>query len=291
MLPKEIFKKIRKIEIKTNNLVENVFAGEYHSVFKGQGMEFCEVREYQQGDDVRIIDWKVSARMGHLFVKKYIEERELRIILLVDGSYSQRFGTVRMKNEIAAEIAAALSLTAVNNNDKVGLIIFSNRIEKYIPPKKGRKNVLRMIREILYFNSEHKQTDIKFALEYLNQVTKKRSIVFLISDFLDEDFRKPLSVASRKHDLIAIRIEDKRESDFPNVGFVELEDSETGEQILIDSRDEKFRQKFAVLHKRRKEELKTMLRSLNIDLIEIWTHQPYDKSLIDFFKQRAKRMR
>ncbi|OQX88612.1 DUF58 domain-containing protein, partial [candidate division KSB1 bacterium 4484_87] len=236
MIPKEVLKKVKRIEIATRGLVNDVFSGEYHSVFKGRGMEFSEVREYQPGDDIRTIDWNVTARMGHPFVKVFEEERELTVMLLVDVSSSGEFGTFeRMKAEIATEICALLAFSAIKNNDKVGLIIFTDQIEKFIPPKKGKSHVLRVIRELLYHKPEGTKTDISSALEYLNRVTRRRSVVFLVSDFISSDYDKALQIANRRHDIVAITVTDPREVEMPNVGFVELEDAETGEIVLVDT--------------------------------------------------------
>ncbi len=236
MIPKEILKKVKRIEIATRGVVNEIFSGEYHSVFKGRGMEFSEVREYQYGDDIRTIDWNVSARMDHLFVKVFEEERELTVMLLVDVSSSGNFGTAsQMKGEIAAELCAVLAFSAIKNNDKVGLIIFSDKIEKFIPPRKGKQHVLRVIREILYFKPEDSQTNLNVALEFLIKVIRRRSIVFLVSDFMTEEYEKALQVTNKKHDVIAIDIIDPREVELPNIGFIELEDAETGETVLVDT--------------------------------------------------------
>ncbi|MFQ5628135.1 MAG: DUF58 domain-containing protein, partial [bacterium] len=235
MIPKEILKKVKSIEIQTRGMVNDVFSGEYHSVFKGRGMEFAEVREYQFGDDIRTIDWNVSARMGCPYIKVFDEERELTVMLLVDASRSADFGTQKqMKGEIAAEICALLAFSAIKNNDKVGLIIFTDKIEIFVPPRKGKKHVLRVIRELLYHKPVGAQTDLSLALEYLSRLITRRAVVFLISDFQDENYEQSLRIASRKHDLIAITITDPREVVLPDVGFIELEDAETGETILID---------------------------------------------------------
>ncbi|KPL02228.1 MAG: hypothetical protein AMJ90_06375 [candidate division Zixibacteria bacterium SM23_73_2] len=292
MLPKEVIKKIRGIEIRTKKLVNDVFSGEYHSVFKGRGMDFLEVREYQPGDDVRIIDWNVTARYGYPFVKKFKEERELTVVFLVDASASGQFGTTdRFKGEIAAELCSLLAYSATKNNDKVGMIIFTDKIEKYIPPKKGRFHVLRLIREVLYFKPENKKTDLNCALEYLGRVIKRRAIVFLISDFLCSDFEKPLRIASRKHDLIAIKIEDPREIELVNVGLLELEDSESGEKITLDTMDPEVRGSFADYVTRENQDLERMFGSMDLDRVSVLTDRSYVDPLIKFFKKRAKRFR
>jgi uncharacterized protein (DUF58 family) len=292
MLPKEIIRKVRRIEIRTKKLVNDVFSGEYHSIFKGRGMEFEEVREYQPGDDVRVIDWNVTARYGHPFVKRFKEERELTVMLLVDASSSGEFGTAqRMKGEIAAELCSVLAFSAIKNNDRVGMIIFTDRVEKYIPPKKGSSHVLRLIREVLYFKPEHPRTDISCALEFLGRVTKRRSVVFLVSDFLSSGYQKMLSIANKKHDLIAIKIADPRETELPNVGFIELEDTETGEQIIIDTKDAAVRNDFQQYVSRERTKLDKGFRSIDLDHIFISTDRSYVEPLMAFFKVRAKRFR
>lgn len=290
MIPKEILKKVKRIEIQTRGLVNDVFSGEYHSVFKGRGMEFSEVREYQIGDDIRSIDWNVSARMGHPFVKVFEEERELTVMLLVDVSSSGNFGTVeQMKGEIAAEICALLAFSAIKNNDKVGLIVFTDRIEKFVPPKKGKSHVLRVVRELLYHKPQGKGTDISLALEYLNRVITRRAVVFLVSDFISEDYQKAMQIANKGHDLVAITITDPREMELPNIGFVELEDAETGEVILLDTSDSAIRQSFTTQTSQSKAARDRLLRSMNVDSVHIRTDVSYVEPLIRFFRMRAKR--
>lgn len=292
MIPKEILKKVKRIEIQTRGLVNDVFSGEYHSVFKGRGMEFSEVREYQIGDDIRSIDWNVSARMGHPFVKVFEEERELTVMLLVDVSSSGNFGTYeRMKGEIAIEICALLAFSAIKNNDKVGLIIFTDRIEKFVPPKKGKTHVLRVLRELLYHEPEGKGTDISLALEYLSRVIIRRSVVFLVSDFISEDYQKAMQIANKRHDLVAITITDPREIELPNIGLVELEDAETGEIIMLDTADLMTRQTFTRETSSSREDRDRHLRSMNVDSIDIRTDVSYIEPLIKFFRMRAKRFR
>lgn len=287
---KELFKKIRRIEIRTKRLVNDLFSGEYHSTFKGQGMEFEEVRQYEPGDDIRLIDWNVTARTGYPHVKKFREERELSVIFLVDASSSGSFGTKeRFKADAAAELCAVLAFSAIKNNDKVGMIIFTDMIEKFIPPKKGKAHVLRLIREILYFKPEGTKTDISGALEYFNRVIKKKSVVFLVSDFLSEDYLKPLQIANNKHDVIAIKISDPRELKFENVGLIELEDAETGETIIIDTASSAFRDDFALQAEEDSFGLKRSLKLINLDFIQIITNQSYIVPLINFFKLRGKR--
>ncbi|HUV31231.1 MAG TPA: DUF58 domain-containing protein [Acidobacteriota bacterium] len=290
MIPKEILKKVRRIEIRTRRLVNDLFSGEYHSTFKGQGMEFEEVRQYEPGDDIRLIDWNVTARTGYPYIKKYREERELSVVLLVDASSSGRFGTrTRFKSEVAAELCALLAFSAIKNNDKVGLIIFTDRIEKFVPPKKGRGHVLRLIREVLYFQPEGVGTDVVGAIEYFSRVIRRRSVVFLVSDFLSEGYRRPLQIANKKHDIIAIRISDPRESAFDNVGLIELEDIETGEVVLVDTASRRFRREFAARAGEDDRNLSRELRLINLDFISIRTDQPYINPLINFFRMREKR--
>jgi uncharacterized protein (DUF58 family) len=292
MIPKELLKKIRRIEIKTKKLVNDVFSGEYHSIFKGRGMEFAEVREYQPGDDIRIIDWNVTARFGFPFVKKFSEERELTVMLLVDASSSGQFGTFdKMKEEIAAEICALLAFSAIKNNDKVGMIVFTDKIEKYTPPQKGRSHVLRLIRDILYFKPENKKTNIALALDYLNKVIKRRCVVFLISDFLGGDYEKSLRIANKKHDLIAVKITDPREMELPDIGFLELEDAETGELILIDTADKAVRASFAQNSFQRKNYLEKNFRGIDLDNVWIFTNQNYVDPLMRFFQMRERKIR
>jgi uncharacterized protein (DUF58 family) len=292
MLPKEIIRKVRRIEIRTKRLVNDVFSGEYHSIFKGRGMEFEEVREYQPGDDVRVIDWNVTARYGHPFVKRFKEERELTVMILVDASSSGEFGTSRrMKGEIAAELCSVLAFSAIKNNDRVGMIIFTDRVEKYVPPKKGSSHVLRLIREVLYFKPRHKRTDINCALDFLGRVIKRRSVVFLVSDFLSSGFEKLLSIANKKHDLIAIKIADPRELELPNVGFIELEDTETGERIIIDTKNKEVRRSFEERALKGKAMLDRGFRSMDLDHIHISTDKSYVEPLMAFFRLRAKRFR
>ena len=290
MIPKEVLKKIRRIEIRTKRLVNDVFSGEYQSVFKGRGMEFSEVREYLPGDDVRSIDWNVTARMGHPYVKKFDEERELTIMFLVDGSASGAFGTVsRFKSELAAELCALLAFSATRNNDRVGLITFTDRIEKVVPPKKGRVHVLRVVREVLYFQPEGKGTDIPGALDYLSNVVRRHAIVFLVSDFLTTGYERSLAVANRRYDLIAIRISDPRESEIPRLGLVEFEDPETGERLAVDTSDRRFAERFREELARDAAERERLFARLGVDSIPVSTDRPYVEPLETFFRRRAKR--
>ena len=291
MIPREILKKVKRIEIATRGVVNNVFSGEYHSVFKGRGMEFSEVREYQFGDDIRTIDWNVSARMDHPYVKIYEEERELTVMLLVDVSSSGNFGTAnQMKGEIAAELSAVLAFSAIKNNDKVGLIIFSDKIEKFISPRKGKQHVLRVIREILFFKPEDSQTNLNVALEFLIKVIRRRSIVFLISDFLTEDYEKALQITNKKHDVITIDIIDPREVELPNIGFIELEDAETGETVLVDTSNAQVRSGFFSKSESNRLQREKFFKSIGVDNINICTDQSYVKPITRFFRMRAKRL-
>lgn len=286
----EILKKVRMIEIRTRRLVNDLFSGEYHSIFKGRGMEFDEVREYQVGDDVRMIDWNVTARSGTPFIKKFTEERELSVVFLIDASGSQHFGSGRhLKSELAAELTALLSLAAIKNNDKVGMIIFTDKIEKFVPPNKGRQHVLRLIREVLYFQPEGKDTNISNALEYFLNVIKRRSVVFLISDFYAENFERELLLAGRKHDLVAIRLTDPREMEMPSSGLVYLEDSETGRPLWLDTRDPEFRKQFAENRREELAQIEKMFKQNNVDFIDLETSKSYIEPLIKFFKMREKR--
>lgn len=292
MIPTEILKKVKRIELRTRNLVNTIFAGEYHSVFKGRGMAFAEVREYQPGDDVRTIDWNVTARMDDPFVKVFDEERELTVILMVDASASGDFGTVaQMKGEIGAEICALLAFSAIQNNDRVGLIIFTDEVELFIPPKKGKKHVLRVIRELLYFQPSGRSTNIDTALEYLNRVTYRRSVVFLVSDFFASDYEKALRVANRRHDLVAIALEDPREYDLPAIGIVELEDAETGEGIMVDFGDSAVRDAFQKLTRKERDERDSLFRRMGLDAVNISTQGAYHEPLMQFFRMRAKKIK
>ncbi len=292
MLPKEIIKKIRRIQIRTNRMVSDVFSGEYQSVFKGRGMEFDEVREYQPGDEVRDIDWNVTARMGHPYVKKFVEERELTVMLLVDASGSSRFGTRnQFKSELAAELGAVLAFSAIRNKDKVGLIIFTDTIEKFVPPAKGSRHVLRVIREILYFQPEGSKTDISQALDYLNRVSRRRTVSFLLSDFQAGGYEKTLKITNKRHDLIAVRISDPREEELPPVGFVRFRDAENGREITVDTTDPNLRKRYRRGRREAKEATLKLFRSSDVDCIEVSTDKSYVTALMRFFKQREKRYR
>ncbi|MBM4050001.1 MAG: DUF58 domain-containing protein [Planctomycetes bacterium] len=291
MIPKEILRKVQRIQITTRHMVTDVFAGEYESVFKGRGMEFDEVREYQPGDEIRTIDWNVTARMGHPYVKRFVEERELTVMLVVDASSSGKFGTVKqLKNELAAEICAVLAFAAIKNNDKVGLIIFTDRIEKFVPPKKGTTHVLRVIRELLYFQPQHRETNIAVALEYLSKVTTRRTVTFLVSDFMSAGYEKPLRIANKRHDIIAITITDPRELELPKIGFVELQDAETGEILLIDTTDANTRKAFNVLNTKQLRDREELFRSMEVDAIDVRTDRPYVEPIMHFFRMRERRL-
>jgi uncharacterized protein (DUF58 family) len=307
MIPREILRKIRQIEIRTNRLVTESLAGQYHSVFKGQGMNFDEVREYQPGDDVRSIDWNVTARFNHPFIKKFVEERELTVLLVVDVSGSGRFGSLaQSKRELAAEVASVLAFSAIRNNDKVGLILFSDAVEKFIPPRKGRRHVLRVIREVLYFQPERRGTDVKQALEFAAHMVSHRSIMVLISDFLlppdptgrttagDEPIlpkgvQTALRQANRRHDLVAVQITDRHERELPALGRLTLEDAETGELVELNTGNPASRDAFAIRRQGQLNQLARSLRSFGIDSVQLTTDQPYGMELGRFFETREKR--
>ncbi len=290
MLTKELLKQVRQIEIRTKGLVNHLFSGEYHSVFKGRGMEFSEVREYQYGDDVRNIDWNVTARFGHPFIKVFEEERELTVMLMVDISGSLMFGSVsKTKQRVAAELSAILAFSALKNNDKVGLILFTDKIEKFVPPRKGNIHVLRIIREVLSFEPEGNATDIKAALEFMNNAIKKRSIIFLLSDFLDEDYEEILRVVGKKNDLIGVGLDDRRENEIPPIGLIKFTDAETGEERWIDTSNKRVRR---VMKEARREAIakrNTMFLTSKLDRIHVQTGVDYIKPLVQFFRMREKR--
>jgi uncharacterized protein (DUF58 family) len=287
---REILKKVRMVELRTRGLVNQVFSGEYHSVFKGRGIDFSEVREYQYGDDVRSIDWNVSARFDRPFIKIYEEERELTVMLIVDFSRSGDFGTVRQfKNEVATELCALLAFSAIKNNDKVGLILFSDRVEKFIPPKKGRSHILRIIRELVSFRPEGAGTDIRGALEYFNRIINKRCITFLISDFVGGGYEKIIGTVARKHDFIAVEVVDPREEDLPPVGLLKLRDAETGAERWIDTGSRRVRDLYREYWKRYREAYRRQFVVNRVDRIEIRLDRPYIRPVIDFFKLRERR--
>jgi len=291
MIPKELAKKIRYLQIYTTKAVNDVLAGEYHSVFKGRGMEFDEVREYTPGDEIRTIDWNVTARMGSPYVKRYVEERELTVLFLVDLSASGSFGSrEKLKNEVAAELCALLAFSAIKNNDKVGLIVFTGVIEMFIPPKKGVSHVLRLIRDVLDFQPRQTRTDITGALDFLGQITHRRAVVFLISDFLASGYEKRLRVAARRHDLIAISVTDPRERKLPDVGLIDVEDAETGEIVTIDAGSKRARTQFEALGRERDAKLRQSLHSMAIDHISVVTGRDYVRDLVGFFRMREGRL-
>jgi uncharacterized protein (DUF58 family) len=290
LLTKELLKQVRQIEIRTKGLVNQVFSGEYHSVFKGRGMEFSEVREYQFGDDIRNIDWNVTARFGHPFIKIFEEERELTVMLLVDLSGSLIFGTVqKTKQQVAAELSAILAFSALKNNDKVGLILFTDKIEKFVPPRKGRSHVLRIIREVLSFEPEGKSTNLKAALEYMNSTIKKRSIVFLLSDFMDSGYEKILRIIGKKHDLIGVVLNDKREIEIPKLGLLKLTDAETGEERWVDTSSTRVQNRLKEVRRNMVEQRKSLFISSRLDSIEVQTGDDYVKPLVQFFRLRERR--
>lgn len=286
----ELVKRVRHIEIKTRSLSNNVFAGEYHSAFKGRGMSFAEVREYQIGDDVRDIDWNVTARTNRPHIKIYEEERELTVMMLVDVSGSLNFGSeLRTQRELVTEIAATIAFSALQNNDKVGMVLFSNKVEKYIPPKKGRKHILYLIRELLNFEPTQHNTDISCGLEFLMQVQRRHSIVFLLSDFIDTpSFEKQLSIATHKHDIVGVKVYDQRMKELPNVGLMKLQDAESGTTIYVDTSSNKVREQHNLWWKTEAEKLESTLRKTNVNYVSISTSENYVKPLQLLFKSRHR---
>lgn len=291
MISRDILKKVRHIEIRTNRLVNDLFGGEYESVFKGQGMVFADVREYVPGDDVRMIDWNVTARSQQAFIKKFVEERELTVFFVIDMSGSQYFGSQqKLKSEIAAEITALLAFSAVQNNDKTGLVIVTDQVEKHIPVKKGKSHVLRVVREILSYEPKHRKTHLTAALSYLNNILNRTAVIFVISDFQDNGFDKSLKILSRKHDVIAIRLQDEREREIPPVGLIELEDQETGQRKLYDFTSSAFRKKFIEMANERNAQLDKLFKSSRIDQIPVLSSESYINAIVQFFKLREKRL-
>jgi uncharacterized protein (DUF58 family) len=281
---------VRRLEIRTRKVVEESLAGSYHSIFRGRGMEFAEVRAYELGDDVRAIDWNVSARMGHPFVKKFTEERELTVMLAVDASASSRFGTgSSTKLEITAEISALLAFSAIRNNDRVGLLLFTDRIETFVPPRRGREHALRVLRELLAFETAGRRTDVRRALEVLRRVVTKRAVVFIVSDFQDQGYEKVLRVLSRKHDVVAIAVSDPREALIPPVGLIAVEDPETGARALLDAGNAAFRRAYAAFAERARQSMVETFKKSGVDLLEISTGEPYERPLVRFFRERARR--
>ena len=287
---KEIIKQVKKIEITTKQLVEGLISGKYHSIFKGQGIDFSEIREYKAGDDTRSIDWKVTARFNHPYIKEFIEERDLQVYFAIDVSGSESFGNIVSKKRKALEVAATLMFAALRNNDPVGVFLFTDHIEKFIPARKGRKHILKLLSILVSYQPDSTKTNLNLALAHISKVVKKRSIIFIISDFHTEDFMKPLKILKNKHDIIAMKITDTREEQIPDIGLIELEDEETGEQLLVDTSDEDFRKNYFRLMKKKEESLTKNFNRLKIDIINILTDEPYEIPLKKFFKRRQKRV-
>lgn len=283
----ELIKKVRRIEIKTRGLSKQIFAGQYHSAFKGKGMTFSEVREYQYGDSIKTIDWNVTARFNHPYVKIFEEERELTVMLLIDVSGSKEFGTQQqLKQELMTEVAAVLAFSAIENNDKIGVIFFSNKVEKFIPPKKGKSHILRIIRELLEFTPENRETNISEAIRYFTNAIKKRSISFILSDFIDSGFNDALSIANRKHDVVALKIFDKRETEIPSIGLVKMKDAETGKYMWVDTTSRKVREQYAQWWINKNNELQEIFKKAGVDFAELSTGEDYVKPLMKLFKKR-----
>lgn len=290
MEPREILRKVRRLEIRTRRLVDESLAGSYHSVFRGRGMEFAEVREYEPGDDVRTIDWNVSARMGHPFVKKFTEERELTVVLAVDVSASEMFGTgAGTKMQLATEVSALLSFSAIRNNDRVGVLLFTDRVETFVPPRKGREHALRVLRELLAADPRGRGTDIALALRYLRNVVPKRAVVFLVSDFRDREYEKTLRTVARKHDVVAVSVRDPREASLPNCGLIAVEDPETGKPGVVDTGSARVRAAYAAQEEESIRGMREAARKAGVDLLELSTGEPYERPLVRFFRDRARR--
>lgn len=287
MIPKALFQKIRRLEIRTKGMVDTVFGGEYHSAFKGRGIEFAEVRPYQIGDDIRTIDWNVSARMGETYVKVFEEEREQTLMLLVDISGSEDFGSqYKMKREVAAEVCAVIAFSAIQNNDKVGLLLFTDRVELFVPPKKGRRHVLRLLRDLFAHDPQSRGTDLSVALRHTLRLLRRRSIALILSDFFDEGYERPLRVLARRHDTVAVHLQDPREAQLPNVGLVELTDAETGETILVDTRDEAARRAYARAAETHRARTETLIRRVRAGYVSMPTDEDFMEPLVRFFRQR-----
>ncbi len=286
---KDIIKQVKKIELNTKNLVDGIIAGNYHSIFKGQGIEFSEIREYKPGDDIRSIDWKVTARFNHPYIKEFIEERDLHVYFIFDYSASNSFGNVIEKKRKAIELSATLMFSAMRNNDNVGLFLFTENIEKFIPARKGRKHILKLINSMVSFQPKNKKTNIEKSLSQIANIIKKRSIVFIISDFYNQEFTKPLKMLKKKNDVIAIKINDNRETKIPDIGLIQLEDEETGEQILVDTSDQTFRENYEKIINKEEERLKKIFNKNKIDTIQINTDSNYELALKKFFKMRKTR--
>jgi uncharacterized protein (DUF58 family) len=291
VLAKDIIRRIRKLEIRTRKVVADMLAGQYHSVFKGRGMAFSEVRQYQAGDEIRIIDWNVTARMNEAYVKVFTEERELTVMLLVDVSASKEFGSrERSKGEVAAEVAAQIAFSAIANNDRVGLILFSDRVEKVVPPRKGRTHVMRLVSDILTFQPQGKGTDLSAGLTYLNRVARRKTVTFLISDFLAEGYEQPLRLVGRKHDLVPVVIADPLEQELPRMGLVEMEDPETGERFVVDTSDPRVRSRFARAMHEQREARRKLFKRLELDSVELAAGDDHGMALVRFFRARARRL-
>jgi uncharacterized protein (DUF58 family) len=291
MLPKDLIKRIRRLEITTRKVVSALLAGQYHSVFKGRGMAFSEVRQYQPGDEVRTIDWNVTARMNDAYVKVFTEERELTVMLLVDVSASEEFGSkVRSKGEMAAEIAAQIAFSAIANNDRVGLVLFTDQVEKVVPPRKGKKHVLRVVSDILSFKPKGKRTNLSAGLTWLSHAARRKTVTFLISDFLAQGYDASLRIVARKHDVVPVVVIDPFEEKFPSLGLAELEDPETGERWLVDTSNPRIRGRFAEAMKKRREERIKLFRKLQLDHVELRSGEDYSRALQRFFQARARRM-
>src|SRR5262245_11982339 len=292
MLPREVIRQVRRLQLRARRAVEDLPGGQYRSVFKGTGIAFEEFREYQPGDDIRTIDWNVTARMGHPFIKRFVEERELTVLLLLDCSGSSQFGTfLQQKREVAAELAAVLAFSAISNNDRVGLIAFTDRVERFVPPRKGTRHVLRLIRDVLFFQPQRRGTCIRAALDYANRVLHRRAVLFLMSDFLDHGYERSVKLTGRRHDLIAVPLSDPREQELPAVGLLQLEDAETGRPFLLDTSSREVRAGYARLARARREQLRRLAKSARVDLIEVSTDGGHLDALIRFFRLRERRLR
>ncbi len=287
---KEIIKKVKKVEIRTRHLVDGVLQGAYHSIFKGTGIEFSDVREYVAGDDIRAIDWNITARMNRPFIKEYIEERDVTVYILFDCSRSGEFGSTISKKETATELAASLMFAAIRNNDRVGLVMFTDQIERFIPARKGKRHVLKLISSMVSHKPKNKRTDISVPLKFCSKVLKKRCIIFIVSDFISPDFSKPMKILKNRHDIIAVNINDIREQEIPDIGYIELEDEETGEQVLVNTSDKRFRKNYVSLVKTQNENLRRLLMKLKIDTIQLLSGTPYEVPLKKFFEMRTRRL-
>ncbi|VUT26983.1 MAG: hypothetical protein MOIL_01809 [Candidatus Methanolliviera sp. GoM_oil] len=288
---RDAIKRVRRLEIATKQMVEGLMAGYYHSVFKGRGIEFSDIREYVAGDDIRAIDWNVTARMNAPFVKEFIEERDLTVHIVLDISASSEFGFERRKRDVGIEIAASLIFSALTNNDRVGMFLCTSEVEEFIPPRKGRSHLFKLLKEMIYFTPENKTTDLDNCIRYVSKVTKRKSTIFIISDFITEDFEKSLRILKNRHEVILVNVSDVRESDIPDIGYVLLEDGETGEQFLLDTSDKGFRERYTGIVRQRNEELSERMRRRKVDMINIRTDQPFEIPLRRFFRMKKRRMR